>query len=43
MNSLEISLYKTNDDAVAQLTPTHNGSIYPDVIYNKIKLSPIAI
>ena len=24
---------------VAQLTPTHNGSTYPDVIHNKNKLS----
>ena len=32
MNSLIISLYKTNDDVVAQLAPTHDGSTYPDVI-----------
>ena len=38
MNSLIISLYKTNDDVVAQLTPPHNGSTYPNVIhYNKNK------
>ena len=43
MNSLIISLYKTNDDIVAQLTPTRNGSTYPDVIHNKNKLSHIAI
>ena len=43
MNSLIISLYKTNDDVVAQLTPTHNGSTYPDVIHNKNKLSHIEI
>ena len=29
-------LYNTNDD-VAQLTPTHNGSTYPDVIHKKKK------
>ena len=43
MNSLIILLYKTIDDVVAQLTPTHNGSTYPDVIHNKNKLSHIAI
>ena len=42
MNSLIISLYKTND-VVAQLSPTHNGSTYPEVIHNKNKLSRIAI
>ena len=39
MNSLTSSLYKTNDDAAAQL----NVSTYPDVIHNKNKLSHIAI
>ena len=43
MNFSIISLYKTNGDVVAQLTPPHNGSSYPNVIHNKNKLSPIAI
>ena len=43
VNSLIISLYKTNDDVVAQLTPTRNGSTYPDAIHDKHKLSHIAI
>ena len=43
MNSLIISLYKTNDGVVTQLTSTHNGSTYPDAIHNKNKLSHIAI
>ena len=43
MYYLIMSLYKTNYDVVAQLTPTRNGSTYPDVIHNKNKLSHIAI
>ena len=43
ISSLIILLYNTNDNVVAQLTPTHNDSTYPDVIHNKNKLSHIAI
>ena len=44
MKYMIISLYKTNDDVVAQLTQSHNGSTYPNVIiHNKYKLSHIAI
>ena len=35
MKILIISLYKRNDDIVAQLTPAHNGSTYPNIIHNK--------
>ena len=41
INYLIISLYKTNDDVVAQLTLPHNGSTNPNAIHNKNKLSPV--
>ena len=43
MNLLRISLYKTNDDVVAQLTPPYDGPTYPNVIHSKNKLLHIAL